>query len=111
MTEPAGGEVVLELGAVPVLPVSVPTGQSGKVLGSGALLYGWSLRETTGAAIAQLDVYDGADQTGQLVATVVVPAGGSVAAYLAGIGVLCRRGVYVHASAGSVAGVLWAAGL
>ena len=111
MTEFPAGEAVVELGATPVLPVSIPLGQSGVVVNGAALLYGWSLRETTGAATAQLDIIDGGDATGQLVATVVVPSGGSVADYLAGIGVLCRRGVFVHAVAGSVVGAVWVAGM
>ena len=95
--------------AAPVLPVSIPTGQSGVVLGGPALLFGWSLRESTGAAPAQLDVYDGADQTGQLVATITLTAGQSTRDWLGLPGLYCRRGLYVNAVSGSVTGVLWAA--
>lgn len=94
--------------AAPVLPVSIPTGQSGVVLGGPLLLFGWSLRESTGAAPAQLDVYDGADQTGQPVATVTLAAGESTRDWLGLPGLYCRRGVFVNAVAGSVAGAVWA---
>lgn len=95
--------------AAPVLPVSIPTGRSGVVLGGPLLLFGWSLRESTGTAPAQLDVYDGADATGQLVATITLIANESTRDYPSMPGVLCRRGLFVNAVAGSVAGVLWAA--
>ena len=96
--------------AAPVLPVSIPTGQSGVVLGGPLLLFGWSLRESTGAAPAQLDVYDGADATGQPVATITLIANESTRDYPGLPGITCRRGLYVNAVAGSVAGVVWAAG-
>lgn len=110
MTGFPAGEAVVELGATPVLPVSIPLGQSGVVVNGAALLYGWSLRESTGAAGAQLDIIDGGDATGQLVATITLTAGESTSDYLAGIGILCRRGVYVHAVSGSVAGAVWITG-
>lgn len=102
-------EAIVAVGAAPVRAVSIPTGASGAVLGGPALLFGWSLRESTGAAAAQLDIYDGADGTGQLLATITLTAGQSTRDYPGLPGLYCARGLFVNAVAGSVAGAVWAA--
>lgn len=103
------GDLTAIITTAPVLALSVPEGASGVVVGRAVALYGWSLRETTGAAAAQLDVYDGLGDGGQLVATVALAAGGSDALALSGPGVTCLRGLFVQAVSGSVAGSLWVA--
>lgn len=110
MTTPPPVEVELELDSPPVLPVSIPTGQSGAVTGGPTALCGWSLRNTSAAAAAQIDLYDGADATGQLVATITLAASESTRDYLPSPGVTCRRGVYADAVSGSVAGAVWVSG-
>lgn len=110
MSLPPPVEIDLELDGAPVLPVSLPTGQSGAVTGGPIWLAGWSLRNTSSSAAAQIDLYDGADATGQLVATITLAASESTRDYLPSPGVTCRRGVYADAVSGSVAGAVWVSG-
>lgn len=110
MTSAPPVEIDLELDSPPVLPVSIPAGQSGAVTGGPTTLCGWSLRNTSAAAVAQIDLYDGADATGQLVATITLAANESTRDYLPQPGVTCRRGVYVNIVAGAVAGAVWVSG-
>jgi hypothetical protein len=63
------------LSAQPTIPIPVlSTSASAKIYTRPCLLVGWSLRETTGAAAAQAEFWNGADTTGELVAEVTIPA-------------------------------------
>ena len=73
-----------------------------------ARLMGWALRETTGAAGAQCDLYDGNDATGGLVVPFTFNANESVRDWLGPNGVLIQRGGFLNMLAGSVKGTLFA---
>lgn len=109
MTSPDLSGLAVEIGATPVLPVSIPAGASGVVIGRDTLLLGWALRNTSATIAAQLDLYDGLDPTGQPIAPITLVGNESTRDYPPAPGILCRRGLYVDAVAGSVAGVVWVA--
>lgn len=93
------------------LPGATP---AGLVSSSSGRLVGWSVRETSGAAGAVLTVYTGRDATGDVVATVVLPAGGAQTIGLPGAGVFFDDAAYFvvtaapgAGSAGTVVGSLY----
>lgn len=65
------------------------------------LLTGWSVRETSGTAAADLQAYDGRDSGGQLLATIGLASGGSSALSMALPGWPFRTGLYVAAGSGA----------
>lgn len=79
------------------------------VVGSTACeLHGWALRETTGAAKADVRLHDGKDQTTELLATIDVPSGGSNIALPQGQGVRVYTGtIFLEVVGGSVEGVVY----
>lgn len=92
----------------PVQPVPVNTTIADVALvKTAADLCGWSLVETTGAAKASVELYDGADTTGELLGEVALASGASDTQWFGFAGVRCTRGVYVHVTAGSVKGALY----
>lgn len=98
-----GWPTILPHRAVITADVSV----AGQAYASQATLRGWSVRESTGLAIAQLDLFDGLAASGVLVATITLKAGESTRDYLPGGGVSLQRGLWVVLTAGAVAGVAW----
>lgn len=93
---------------VPVQALSFPAQGGGSILITGDLLLaGWSLYETTGAAVATVDLYDGGDATGQFIARVNLNPGQCVQEALPVPGVYLTRGLFVNVIAGSVAGAVW----
>lgn len=91
-----------------VIPISFTALATGKVLAAGpARLLGWGLKETTGAAQAACDVYDGSDATGQLGVPFTLLSNESVRDWLGPNGILFERGVFVNVTAGSVSGSMW----
>lgn len=70
-------------------------------------LMGWSFAETTGAAAATFDVYDGLDATGILIAAITLPVGGSIQNYLGPWGIMLRTGLFLDMLTGSVKGSVW----
>lgn len=87
--------------------LTVPATGSQKVLGGPGLLMGWSFLESTGAAGATVEVWDGGDTTGQLVTAISLVAGESTRDWLAGDGILLQVGLFVNVISGSVRGALW----
>lgn len=75
--------------------------------GAGVLL-GWSLTESTGAASAQCDIYDGIDNADALFASVTLSAGQSTRDLWAPNGIDMRNGLFVSVSSGAVSGTLYA---
>lgn len=71
-------------------------------------LFGWSLRETTGAATATVELIDGGNNAGQVLAEVVLGAGGSESVWLGPHGIDVQTGLRVHVVAGTVKGAAWA---
>jgi hypothetical protein len=74
---------------------------SGVVYGGARRLVGWTVRETGGTAGVSVDLYDGADpgavDPARLVATLTVPAGGSVA-HTSAHGISFVEGLYAVVS-------------
>lgn len=110
MSAPTLGDLFAVAVTAPVVAVGVPASGAGVVAGGGTLLSGWSFRETTGAAAARVDIFDGLDAGGQLVATITLAANESTRDSLSVPGIWCRRGVFVNVVAGAVAGAVWVSG-
>lgn len=89
------------------LPLSFPATTTGAVVVAGdVVLFWWSFTESTGAASAQLQVIDGADATGQELATITLQANESVREGVGNRGLYCTRGVFVRVLSGSVRGTV-----
>lgn len=106
-----GGTVeVIAGGPGPAQPVPVPTTTTSQlVTGRGAIVYGWSLLETTGAAAASVEVYSGQDDTGTLLAVSHLASGDSDTQWMGDAGVFAAGGVYLKVTSGSVKGSVWVA--
>lgn len=84
-----------------------PTGASLSLVGQEAILMGVSLIETTGAAVAAVDLVDGADDNAPVLLPVALAAGGSFLATFSAWGIWVQRGVRVKVNSGSVRGVAY----
>src|SRR5487761_1489348 len=108
---PGMGPEVLEIdlpGGGPARIIPIPTDTASRVLASGRyLLYGWSLRETTGAAAASLDLYDGGGAGGTLAGSVGLASGGSSVAWFGENAILLEQGLYLDMLSGSVQGAFY----
>lgn len=82
-------------------------GASGLVVGSATLLVGWSVRETSGAAGAVVEIRDGS-AAGELVGASSLPAGTSDTVWAGDRGVGVQGGLFVVLVSGAVSGALWA---
>lgn len=92
----------------PVLPFPVPaTAASQNLSGVSALLMGWTWRETTGAAAADIDILDGNDANGAVVATINLNSGQSCRENAPGRGIYLQAGPFLRVNAGTVRGSLW----
>lgn len=89
-------------------PITTPTTTSSAIHGGATIVMGWSLRETTGAASAVAEIYDGNDTTGQLITTISMTSNESTRDWLGPNGVECSRGIYVAVVSGSIKGTVWA---
>lgn len=93
---------------VGIQAVSFPATTGNVPLISGdAMVCGWSIIETSGAAPAQLTIMDGSDASGQPIAYVTLAPGQGVNDIISVPGIYCTRGVTVLVTAGSVKGVVW----
>lgn len=93
----------------PVLPVPIPTTTTDKALITRpCLLVGWSLRETTGAAVASAEFDAAPSSGGPTVGEQSLASAGSGSQHLCNEGVLCEGGVFLHVVSGSVTGVVYA---
>jgi hypothetical protein len=91
--------------AASAITVAAP-GQAVEI-GGAQLVMGWSLRETTGAATATVEVFDGQDTTGQLLASISLNPGQSIRDWLGPGGLETDIGVFVSVLSGSVRGAIW----
>lgn len=90
--------------------VSIPMGilADGRILlGRRASIMGWAVVENTGTARAQVNIIDGLDTTGTIIAPITLAAGESTRDYLPGQGVHAKVGVYAHVVSGQVTGAVW----
>lgn len=88
-------------------PIGVIAAAGKIIVNGGVYLAGWSLRETTGAAVAQLDLIDGGDAGGVMVASIGLLAGESKVSTFGGHLLTVQNGLFVAVNAGSVTGALW----
>lgn len=82
-------------------------GASGLVVGGATLLVGWSVRETTGAAGATVEIRDGSS-AGTLVGASSLAAGLSETQWAGDRGIGVQGGLFVVLVSGAVTGALWA---
>lgn len=96
--------------ALPLSPDGVATpAVSGPVTGGATLmLLGWSARETTGAAAASFDLYDGSSAGGAPLGVQNLASGASETVLFETPGILLATGkVYLQVVSGSLAGVVY----
>ena len=107
--DPEMVEMDVEIGHGEVtFPVPIPVTTVSQVLISGAVgLVGWSLRETTGAAVATVEFVDGGSAGGTIIGEVSLAAGASDTEPVSDKGVLARQGIYMRVIAGSVTGAIY----
>lgn len=97
-------EIDVDISVGRVFPVSVPTVTTQQIIISGrAKLIGWSLRETTGAAIATVEFQSG----GNPIAEAALAAGGSATNTLGQHGVIISQNITLVVLAGSVTGAVY----
>jgi hypothetical protein len=84
--------------SVPVTTVDVP------IIGGPAQLSGWSLRETTGTAVAIVQLLSGVN----LLASLAIPSNGSLASWLGKDGIPAQQGIRLHVVSGSAEGAIYA---
>jgi hypothetical protein len=80
---------------------------SAALLTTGAVVFGWSLIEPTGAAGAVALLIDGASADGDIAGAISIAAGGESIHSTTGRGVLFERGVYVQVVSGTLTGAIY----
>ena len=70
------------------------------------LFFGWSVRETAGAA-ATVELYDGSNATGRFVAAIALAANGAETDPGPDGGLLCESGLYLNVVSGSAKVSAW----
>lgn len=90
-----------------IVPLSFAALTAGTLIyNRGAVLVGTAFEETTGTATARVELIDGGDANGELVYAVRLAANESARDWPPSPRLACQFGIYVHVTAGSVAGVL-----
>jgi hypothetical protein len=79
------------------------------LVGRQTLLGGFAVRELTGAAPATVQLFDGVDATGELIADITLAANESIRDVTPGLGVHVNSGLTAVVLAGSVNVVVWVA--
>lgn len=93
-------------------PVKIPVSAAPAMVAplAGALrLGGWSFLETTGAATALVELWDGGQTGGETVAVIELLAGATDGRTCPGLGLYIDSGLTVAVLAGSVRGSVWLA--
>jgi hypothetical protein len=108
---PAYGQAVLEgrlaeLGLLAIEPQ--PASATGLAVPGECLLAGWSFAESTGAAVATVDLFDGSGVGGAFLGRVDLAAGASREFACPYPGVHCENGLFVNVVAGAVLGAVYA---
>lgn len=99
-------EIDVEIGPVRAIAISALLNGT-QLVGGRVALRGWSIRETSGAAIASAEFSSGA----QVVAEAGAPTGGTDSHVTPANGVLCPSGLTMTFSAGQWFGALWVSDL
>ena len=98
-----GLDIEITIGDVRAITVPV-TAATVKPIDTLCWLTGWSFRETTGAAVATLELKSGDNVIGEI----ELASSGSSTQWLGPNGVRCEAGITVNVVAGSVTGCLYA---
>lgn len=77
------------------------------VEGAGIALTGWSVRETTGAATADVDIVDGGSAAGDIVASINLNAGQTVRDTVGAYPVRLASGLFLRINSGTVDATFW----
>ena len=85
-----------------VVPVNIKIGITGYVV-----LYGYSVKESTGTASAEVDLLNGASSAGDLAIPITLSAGQSTEDWFGPQGLHMPGGVYQNVTSGSIAGSLF----
>jgi hypothetical protein len=80
---------------------------TGQVVAGECLFVGFSFAETTSAASATVDVFDGSNTGGQKIIRVTLDPGQSRSDDLPRPGVHCEVGLFVNVVAGTIDGEVW----
>lgn len=106
--DPAGSDVTLQiLPAGRTFPLDVQFLSGDRLLfNRGGFLIGWSLREPSAAAAA-IELRDGHDSGGQMLAAISLAASGSDTQYMGPEGIPITSGVFGHVITGAMVGALW----
>lgn len=77
------------------------------VIGGASVLFGWTWIETTGSAVANVELYDGSGTNGALIVPVALNSGESTRDLWGHPGLGVQTGLFLHVVSGSVKGSLW----
>jgi len=99
-----GSEVEAVVLTDELAPVAIPLAQTQN---NDYFLMGWCITETSGSTKAEVDIYDGTDTNGQLVAPIGLPAGTCNVQRFPGKGIWLRNGLFSTVASGTVKGALY----
>lgn len=85
------------------------TAASVQVSGLPERIIGWSFREVTGAAPADIQLIDGLSNNGQIIAEITLGPGESIRDVAGGWCLRARVGVFLQVNSGTVRGSVWSA--
>ncbi len=77
------------------------------IAGGSGILRGWSVRETSSAAGAVFQVFDGTDANGQLAASVALKPGESTRDWFSEEGVKIESGLFLNVVSGVMEGAVY----
>lgn len=89
-------------------PIPFPVPIASQIAGL-VILMGYSVKETTGAASAEIDLFDGTDNRGILAIPVTLGSGQSTEDWFGTQGLWFRNGIFGSVISGSVAGSMFVA--
>lgn len=95
--------IEIAAGSVEALPVPATTVDTG-VVSADVYLYGWSFRESTGAAVAAAELKSGDRVLGEI----SLAAGGERTVWFGPMGICSLGGITLHVIAGSIVGTVYA---
>lgn len=108
LSYPADDQALFDaLSKRPVVGIPFNIAHTTSKLVDGACLLCGVFGHETGAAVGGVDVYDGRDTTGELIASQNVASGGSVNIGPHIPGVLCKRGVTLDVQTSTIKGGIW----
>lgn len=101
-------ELDLEVHEEPAHYIAFDLSGAGKMLTNYAIvLYGWALKNPSGASTAAADIYDNTDGTGTAIIPLTFATSESIGDWFGPGGILLKNGVYVNVTSGEVKGSLF----